>query len=151
MRTFCTGLVMVALGAMIGCTGGSSATTEKHAGGPGATNSTTRGTVGGEAERTFSLPTASVSLKQGEAKDVRMDIKRGKNFDKDVTLRFADVPKGVEIKPESPEIKHGDTGVVLNVKALDTASVGDFTVHVTGHPTEGPDAKTTLEVKVSAK
>ncbi len=152
MKMFCTGLVMLALGAFVGCTGGITGTSEKHPGGPGATNATTKAPVVGEADNTFSLSTPGTThLKQGEAKDVRIDIKRGKNFDKDVTLKFTDIPKDVEIKPASPVIKHGDTGVVVNVKALDTAAVGDFTVKIDGHPTEGPDAKATLEIKVSAK
>jgi uncharacterized membrane protein len=145
---------MLALGALIGCSGGSSGTSEKHAGGPGAaTSASQKAPVVGESEGTFDLspPSTAVHVKQGETKEVRIDIKRGKNFDKDVALKFADVPKDVEVKPADPVIKHGDTGVVLMITAKDTAAVGDFKVKVTGHPTEGKDAAETLEIKVSAK
>jgi hypothetical protein len=154
MKTFFTGLALLGLGALVGCSGGSSGTSEKQAGGPGAaTSASQKAPIVGESEGTFELspPKTAVSLKQGETKEERIDIKRGKNFDKDVTLKFTDIPKDVEIKPESPVIKHGDTGVVVMVTAKDTAAVGTHTVHITGHPTEGKDAKQTMELKVSAK
>ena len=131
---------MLALAALVGCSGGITGTSEKHVGGPGATGTTGKVPAVGEADNTFELSKASVSLKQGEAKEVRIDITRGKNFDKDVALKFKETPKGVEIKPDGPTIKHGDTGIVLNVKAKDDAAVGDFEVMVTGHPTEGKEA-----------
>ena len=142
---------MLALAALVGCSGGITGTSEKHVGGPGATGTTGKAPAVGEADNTFELKTSSVSLKQGEAKDSRIDISRGKNFDKDVALKFTDVPKGVEIKPDNAVIKHGDTGIVLNFKAKDDAAVGDFEVKVTGHPTEGKDAATIQKIKVSAK
>ena len=53
----------------------------------------------GEADDTFnlSMPLMSTTLHQGESKEVAVGIKRGKNFDEDVTLKFAEGPQGVTI------------------------------------------------------
>src|SRR4051794_20819143 len=84
-------------------------------GGPGANrpsgpNSTDNKPIVGQANETFSLsmPTLSTKLKQGESKDITIGIKRGKNIDEDVAIKFEDVPKGVTFEPPSPMIKHGD-------------------------------------------
>src|SRR5258708_36639640 len=109
-------------------------------GGPGATSN--RGDnkpVVGRADDTFTLdpPNLATKVKQGESKAVSIGIKRGKNFDQDVTLKFSDLPKGVTIDPASPVIKHGDTEAKLTVKAQDDAALGDFQRKATGHPTNG--------------
>jgi hypothetical protein len=152
MKAFSAGLMMAALTAFVGC-GGSTGTSEKHPGGPGATNPTEKAPLVGEGKNKFDLspPTFATHLKQGEAKEVKIGIKRGEGFDKDVTLKFKDVPEGVEITPSVPAIKHGDKEAVLTVKASDTAAIGDFKVKVIGHPTAGPDAADTLELKIDKK
>jgi len=153
MKTLRTGLIMLSLAALVGC-GGATGTSEKHPGGPGAaTNVTARAPIVGEGKGTFDIspPTLATHLKQGESKEVKIGIKKGEGFDKDVTLKFDDVPKGVTITPASPTIKHGDKEAVLNVKAADDAAVGDFKVKVTGHPTEGSDAANTFELKIEKK
>ena len=128
-------------------------------GGPGAANPTATKHYYdyGQADDTFNLsvpsstPYLSTSLKQGETKAVSISIKRGKNFDEDVTLQFADMPKGVTLDPASPVIKHGDTEAKLMVKAEDDAALGDFTVKVTGHPTKGTDSSNEFKITVAKK
>jgi uncharacterized membrane protein len=157
MRMFCTGLVLLALAGLIGCSGGSSGTSEKHAGGPGAaTSASQKAPVVGESEGTFDLdpPTLAVRLKQGESKEVKIGIKRGENFNEDVTLKFEgspDMPKGVTFDPASPKINHGDKEVSFQVKATDDASVGDFKIKVKGKPTKGKEAANTFEIKIDKK
>lgn len=109
--------------------------------------------VYGEADDTFnlSMPLLSTSLHQGESKEVAVGIKRGKNFDEDVTLEFADGPKGVTIASANPVIKHGDTEAKLTFNAADDASLGDFTVKVTGHPTKGANASSVFKITVAKK
>src|SRR5258708_5878050 len=123
-------------------------------GGPGATSN--RGDnkpVVGRADDTFTLdpPNLATKVKQGESKAVSIGIKRGKNFDQDVTLKFSDLPKGVTIDPAGPVIKHGDTEAKLTVKAADDAALGDFAVKATGHPTKGSDASNELRITVDKK
>jgi hypothetical protein len=123
-------------------------------GGPGATNSEKGSSTHlGQAENSFKLstPTLAPHLKQDEQKVVAISIKRGKNFDQDVTLKFEDMPKGVSIDPASPTIKHGEDEAKVTVKAADDAAVGDFTVKVVGHPKEGPDAANEMKLTIAKK
>jgi hypothetical protein len=97
------------------------------------------------------VPRLSTTLHQGETKEVAIGIERGKNFEGDVTFVFADGPEGVTIESSSPIIKHGDTAAKVTLKAAADASLGDFTVKVTGHPTEGPDSTSELKITVAKK
>jgi len=108
-------------------------------------------TVDKKESFTVSVPTFSTTVKQGETKAVSISIKREKNFDEDVTLKFADLPKGVTIEPASPVIKHGETEAKLMVKAEDDAALGDFAIKVTGHPTKGADAAHDFKITVAKK
>ena len=93
----------------------------------------------------------STTLNQGGAKEVSIGIERGKNFGEDVTLKFADGPKGVTLASVNPVIMHGDTEAKVTLKATADASLGDFTVKVTGHPTKGADATNELKITVAKK
>lgn len=145
MKRMGAALAVAALIALAGCNKGTE-------GGPGATKASNRGGFG-QAEDTFSLtvPSLSTKLKQGESKVVDIGIKRGKNFDQDVALKFDGVPQGVTIDPASAVVKHGDTETKITVKAADDAAVGDFTVKVTGHPAKGADATNDLKLTVEKK
>jgi hypothetical protein len=46
---------------------------------------------------------------------------------------------------------HGDTEAKVTLKATADASLGDFTVKVTGHPTKGRDATNELKITVAKK
>src|SRR5437879_1205923 len=123
-------------------------------GGPRATSN--RGDnkpVVGRADDTFTLdpPKLATKVKQGESKAVSIGIKRGKNFEQDVTLKFSDLPKGVTLDPASPVTTHGDTEGKLTLKAADDAALGDFAVKATGHPTKGSDASNELRITVDKK
>ncbi len=153
MKALCTGLTALSLALLVGC-GSNTGTSEKHPGGPGAaTNLTARAPIVAEGKGQFDLspPHTATHLKQGESKEVKIDIKRGEGFDKDVTLKFSDLPKGVTIEPASATIKHSDTSATVTVKAADDAAVGDFKVKIDGHPSEGKDAAAVLELKIDKK
>jgi uncharacterized membrane protein len=146
MKTQIAGLLVAALVVFTGCNKGTP-------GGPGATNPNAKKPVVGQAEETFTLsvPTLSTTVKQGDTKTIEIGIKRGKNVDEDVTLKFADVPTGLTIEPARPVIKRGDTEAKLTLKAADNAALGDFTIKVTGHPTKGADASNEFKLTVSKK
>ncbi|MHB9049565.1 MAG: COG1470 family protein [Pirellulales bacterium] len=131
------------LAALTGCSQGTP-------GGPGTTD---KKPAYGQADETFNLsvPVMSSSLQQGEQTEATVGIKRAKNFDEDVTLKFDDVPKGVTVEPASPVIKHGDTDAKITFKAEDEAPLGDFKIKVTGHPTKGGDAQIEFKLTVAAK
>jgi hypothetical protein len=133
----------MAVVALVGCGG------KDTAGGPGATNPTGKKPLYGQAENTFNLTAPSTSIKQGETKAVSIGIRRGTNFQEDVTLKFADVPQGVTLDPASPVIKHGETETKVTLKAAADASLGAFTIKVTGHPTKGGDASHEFKITVA--
>ena len=143
MKSSFAGLAVMTLAVLTGCSQGTP-------GGPGATGKTP---AYGQADDTFNLsvPVASSSIQQGNQTDATVGIKRAKNFDEDVTLKFADVPKGVTVEPASPVIKHGDTDAKITFKADAEAPAGDFKVKVTGHPTKGGDAQVELKLTIAAK
>jgi len=147
MKRTIVGLLVGALVAIAGCSNNGTP------GGPGATGKDAKKPLYGEADNTFNLtvPTRSTTLQSGEAKEVAIGIKRGKNLDEDVTLTLADVPTGVTVEPASPVLKRGDTEVTFTFKAGDEAPAGDFTVKVTGHPTKGADASNEFKLTVSHK
>ena len=146
MRGSFAGLLLMAIVACSGCS-------QAVPGGPGVTKPPQRQPAYGEADNTFNLsvPHTSTTLHQGEAKEVTIGIDRGKNFDEDVTLTFADGPKGVTLDSVNPVIMHGETEAKVTIKATADASLGDFTVKVTGHPTKGADATNEIRVTVDKK
>jgi uncharacterized membrane protein len=153
MKTICTGLVMLALGALVGCSG-SSTGTGGHVGGPGATVSSDRSApLLGPKEGQFELspPTLSTKIKQGGSEPVTISIKRGKNFDEDVALSFDKVPDHVTLDPKAPTIKKGEKDVKVTVKVGDDAGLGDHDIMVTGKPTKGPEVTEKLKVTVEKK
>lgn len=137
---------MLTLAALNGCTQGTP-------GGPGTTDTNVKKPAFGQTDDTFNLsvPVMSSSIQQGAKTDATVGIKRAKNFDEDVTLKFANVPKGVTIDPESPVIKHGDIETKVTFTAGDEAPIGNFQVKVTGHPTKGGDAQVDFKLSVAAK
>jgi hypothetical protein len=114
---------------LVGCHRG-----EGTAGGPGAAAPGDKPPLYGQADDTFNLTTSSVSLKQGDAEKGAIGIKRGTNFDQDVTLAFADVPKGVTLDPASPVLKSADADAKFTLTASDAAVPGEYKVKVVGHP-----------------
>jgi len=146
MKFSVAGLMMLAVFALTGCNQGTP-------GGPGVTNPPHKQPAYGENENTFNLsvPHMSTTLHQGETKEASIGIARGKNFDGDVTLIFAEGPKGVTLDSASPMIKHGDTEAKVTLKAAADASLGDFTIKVTGHPVTGADATSEFKVTVAKK
>lgn len=143
MKRTLAGLLVLALMALVGCDG-----KKDTAGGPGATKTTGKPPLYGQTDNTFNLAAPSTSLTQGETKTIAIGIRRGTNFQEDVTIKFADVPQGVTFDPASPAIKHGETETKVTLKAAADASLGNFVVRVTGHPTKGTDASTDLKITV---
>jgi hypothetical protein len=146
VKRFVTGLLLASLAAaVVGCGNNGSA------GGPGVTDPPAKPPLFGQADDTFNLTTSSVSLKQGETAQETIGIKRGTNFDQDVTLTFEDLPKGVTLDPSTSAIKSGATEAKFTVTAGDEAALGDFTVKVIGHPTKGGDATNHFKLTVAKK
>lgn len=146
MKSLFASLSLVVFLAMTGCSLGTR-------GGPGATNPNAAKPLYGQSDDTFNLsvPVLATAVKQGETKATAISIKRGTNFDEDVKLTFSSLPRGVTFDPASPVIKRGDTEGRVTVTAADDASLGDFTVRVTGHPTQGADASNEFDITVAKR
>ena len=140
-RTF-AGLLVVVVGSL-GCNN------KDRAGGPGATNPAEKPPLVGQADNTFNLSAPTTSLKQGESKVVLIGIKRGTNFQEDVTLKFSDLPKGVSFEPSNATIKHTETEGKVTLMVAADAALGDFTIKLTGHPTKGSDGSTELKISIA--
>jgi hypothetical protein len=122
------------------------------AGGPGATTDpSVRAPRYGEADNTFNLTASSMTVKQGDAAQGTIGIKRGTNFAQDVALAFENLPKGVTLNPSGPAIKSGGTDAQFTLTAGDDAPPGEFTVSVVGHPTTGGDATVQFALTVAKK
>jgi hypothetical protein len=146
MKSLFVGLMVTTVMALTGCNQGTP-------GGPGATERTANKPVFGQADDTFNLdvPQMSTKLKQGETKDVSISVARGKNFEEVVTLTFSGVPKGVTLDPASPVIRRGDKEAKIALKVADNASLGDFTLKVTGEPSKGLPASSEFKITVAQK
>lgn len=153
MKTFHGVLLAMAVVVAVGCS-------ESKPGGPGVvttppqSNTTTAlKPVLGPDENTFNLsvPVLSTHVKQGESVTGTISLSRGKNFDEDVTLTFGELPLGVAMEPMSPIIRHGDSDAKVTFQAADDAALGDFTIKVMGHPTQGADAQSDFKLTVNKK
>jgi len=155
MRTLHLGLLGMALIATVGCnwtakqsgSAAAPATREQAAKSP---VTVVKKPIVGEADSTFSLsvPFESIALTQGEEKDVLIGINRGENFGEQVALKVSGLPAGVTLETVDPVITPGSTDVTLMLKAATDATLGDFTVKVTGH-TASSGADFTKEFKLS--
>ena len=100
---------------------------------------------------TVGLPLLSTTLKQGETKAVAMTISRDEKFTDDVTLMFGELPDGVSFEPAAPVIKQGDTESTITLTATDDAALGDFTISVTGEPSQGASVSKDFKLSVVEK
>jgi hypothetical protein len=137
-------LLLASLAAFVGCN------KEGTSGGPGVTDTSTKPPMIGRQDNTFALTTASVSVKPGAAATVSsIGIKRGTGFDQDVSVEFADLPKGVTIDPASATIAKSATEAKFNVTAAESTTPGDYTVKVVGKPATGGNS--TGDFKLTVK
>jgi len=137
-------LVLAAVG-LVGCDRAGSA------GGPGATAPGAKQPLYGQADDTFNLTAPAVSVKQGDAAKGAIGIKRGTNFDQDVTLAFEGLPKGLTLDPTGLVLKSGETDAKFTLTAGDDAAPGEYTVKVVGHPGRGGDATNQFTLTVAKK
>ena len=146
MTRITVGVLALAAFGLVGCN-----RAPGTAGGPGAVDPSAKPPLTGQADDTFNLTASSITLQQGNAVQGTIGIKRGTNFAQDVSLAFADLPKGVSIDPAAHAIKSGDTEAKFNLTAGDDVAPGDYTVKVVGHPTKGGDATNLFKLTVAKK
>lgn len=139
-------LMSAALAGLVGC--GKEGTT----GGPGAGDPNAKTPMGGlgRTENTFAVTTSSMSAKPGgAATSSSIGIKRGSGFDLDVTVEFADLPKGVTVEPAKLSIPRNTSEAKFNATAAFETAPGEYTVRVVGKATSGPDSTGDFKLTVS--
>jgi hypothetical protein len=154
MKNVLAAVIVVALLALVGCDKGTQGGASHPDSGKGLGEKMGKT---GEGSFKLSVPTFSKSLQQGESRNVKVGITRGKNFDEDVTLKFEGaskgeaLPKGITITPEAPTIKHSETEVSITIAASADAALGKHTIKVIGHPTKGGDATNEFTINIEKK
>jgi len=147
MRTLAAGLVTLGLVALVGCN------TSPPGGSGGNKGTGTGNTTPRSATFKIDAPATSTTIKQGETKEVKLKVDRGKDYKDDVTLKF-DVPPGSGLKVEHAEhtVKASDPAeVAVMVTADKTAQIGEHTINVTGVPQGGGSIPAVgFKVKVEA-
>jgi hypothetical protein len=145
MKYLSMGVMLLAVGALVGCQDGRS-----PAGGPGATKGA-EGVRVTNADNTFKIdvPNTETEVKQGQKQTVRIGINRGKAFDQEVKLEFKGAPKGVKVSPESVVVKPDMKEATVTVEGAPEAALGEFKITVTGTPMrEGTATSADFQVEV---
>ncbi len=88
------------------------------------------------SDNTFRIdvPHGATHVKQGQAKTIRIEIDRGKNFQQDVKLEFKGAPQGVKVEPATTTIKQDMKEVNVKIEAGMDAPLGESRITVTGVP-----------------
>ncbi|MFO0982890.1 MAG: hypothetical protein U1E76_14360 [Planctomycetota bacterium] len=101
-----------------------------------------KSTVGARGKRLTLMKPADQTIKQGETNSVMITIRRD-DFRDPVTIRFADLPAGVQVQDESREIAAEDKTATFTLRAApDAALTKEHLVRVTA---SGPDGLETEE------
>jgi uncharacterized membrane protein len=123
----------------------------------GCSNATTGGNAAGTG--TFKIKPSegnvmAVEVKHDAEKAVTLTVEKKGDFKEDISLSASVSPsdKGVTTSISPATIKKGETATAtLTVKANKEAAEGDYTVTVTGKPTNGSESTTEVKVKVPKK
>ena len=109
------------------------------------------GTLKGEGFK-IAVPTFDTKIKQGETQSVIIALERGDSFKQDVTLEVKLAKgKGITFEPTKVLVKVSDkSDVQIMITAPENASIGEYSVSVTGTPTVGEATTTEFKVNVVA-
>lgn len=131
-----------------------SACDQGTAGGPGTATPDSEKPTMGQTDNTFTLsaPMMATKLAQGDTLTFSVEIDRGEDFNQDVNLMFDDVPTGLSIAPNKPVIRSSDGKADVTITASDTATVGEYTLRISGRPDNtGSDATTEMKIEISER
>jgi hypothetical protein len=92
-------------------------------------------------------PSLATVLKQGETKEVKIAVERGKDFHDAVDLAF-EPANGLSVDPTSHKAASDEKDVAIKVTAAKDAPLGDQTVRVIGKPPSGSSTSVDVKIKV---
>lgn len=94
-------------------------------------------------------PMIETTVKQGEVREISINLDRGKLFKQDVALSIKASP-GIAVEPMMVTVKASDgPKVSLRVSAGKDAAIGKYKIYVTGTPATGQPVMTDFDVKVA--
>jgi len=143
MRAITAGLVTLGLVALVGCN-------TSPPGGSGGSRGTAGSAGNTSRSATFDIkaPATTTNLKQGETKEVKFTVNRGKDFHDDVALKF-EAPAGLKVDPATVTVKGSDPEeVAVKVTAEATATVGEHPINVSATPKSGNATAVSFKVNV---
>lgn len=117
-------------------------------GAPVATGDPAPALAGGGADDSFTMTVdpGKMDLNQGAKKDIKVSVKRGKNFKDKITVTFK-TKEGVTVDPAKKELGGEDTSFNATVTAAKDAATGKHEVVIMGDG-GGRAAKLTLDVNI---
>jgi hypothetical protein len=93
----------------------------------------------------------SLTLKQGEKKEVTVTISRGSDFKQDVKLEAKNLPEGLMVHFEKPTFAAGDKDAKVMIEAAKNAPLGMHEVDINGVPQIGPAPEKPLKLEVKVE
>lgn len=93
----------------------------------------------------------SLTLKQGEKKEVTVTISRGSDFKQNVKLEALNPPKGLMVTFEKNTIGAGDKEAKVMIEAAKDAPLGTQEVDINGVPDSGPAPEKPLKLEVKVE
>jgi len=121
--------------------------------GAGCNKSPEGGATSGDNTFRLKAPSTSTTLKQGETRNIDIDITHPDAFKDDITLDVSkdSVPKGVDASLSKDKVPATEKKFVLTVKAAADATLGKGDIRVNAKPGTGNATSVTVPVSVEAK
>jgi hypothetical protein len=94
---------------------------------------------------------SSVTLKQGEKKEIALTVDRGSDFKQSVKLEVMNQPKGLKVHFEKPTVPASDKEAKVMIEADKTAPLGKQEVDINGMPESGPAPEQPLKLTVNVE
>ena len=108
------------------------------------------GPVGSDQGFKIGVPMFAVKVEQGETKDAKIKLDRGKYFKQDVTIALT-ASEGIAVKPTEVTVKANEKAdVPIEITAPKDAAIGEYRIRVKATPERGESAAMDVKVKVTA-
>jgi len=114
----------------------------------GCNQSPEGGTPGTPSNFKIDAPTMSTTIKQDNKESIKLTLKRGTDFKKNVQLTASPTDKIKVDFSKDPVAPSDPSEVMMNVTVGKDAPLGDQVIHVTGTPDGGSATSVDVKIKV---